>query len=86
MGGYLCKNIENYEPKGILKWEMGKGDCISKAPNRAIVTPIFRAFASSLKCLLISAWDNGSIFCSSYVGKSFIAPLWGKNRRKNLFF
>ena len=52
----MLDSIQKHSTRNIAK-----GDCINNAPNRAIATPIFRAFASSLKCLFISAWDNGSM-------------------------
>ena len=63
---------------------IAKGDCINNAPNRAIATPIFRAFASSLKCLFISAWDNGSIIFPP-VWINFHCPIMGQKQEKKSF-
>ena len=66
---------------------MAKGDCISKAPNRAITTPMFRAFASSLNCLLISDLGNGSIgFLLLMLDKAFFAPARAKTEEKIFAF
>ena len=77
----MLESMQKHSTRNIAK-----GDCISIAPSRVIATPIFRAFASSLKCLFISAWDNGSIIFPPTVANLSLPHVGAKIEEKSFSF